>query len=158
MSQQEDKPTSQGVWLWFPTHEGGVRRTAVESFAVERVDGEFRGGAHSMWTIRLLGATLGDGVMLRPTFDNPVEVCQWVDRVFPGSSFELLPPRVITDSPDWVSPSVEGKLGPEASRAVGPFGHRISDAIREIGDGLSGGNAYEPPQGYIPPPGVVVAI
>jgi len=42
--------------------------------------------------------------------------------------------------------------------AGAPIGHRIADAIREVGDGLAGQNPYEPPQGYRPPPGVTVSI
>lgn len=158
MSGEQDKPINAGVWLWFPTHKGGVRRAQVESFVVERVDGDFKDGARSMWSIRLLGPTLEEGVMLRPRFTDPLELCQWIDRVFPGASFELLPPPVITESPDWVSTAAEREGAPEGIRGITAFGHRPSDAIREIGDGLSGGNAYEPPQGYKPPPGVVVAI
>ncbi|MEO6501052.1 MAG: hypothetical protein ABIQ09_03990 [Jatrophihabitantaceae bacterium] len=137
----------QRAWTWFPTPGGGVRREDVSSFSLERTDGDFKGGWTSMWTIQLHGPAIGEGVRLRPVFFDPAEVCGWVDNVFPGAAFTLLPPPVITEAPGWSAPE------PAAVRAVGAFGHGSADAIRTIGDGLSGGNAYEPDQGYRPPPG-----
>lgn len=145
-----------GVWLWFPTNKGGVRRSEVTSFEVERTDGEFKGGHRSSFTIRLFGPNLGDGVTMRPLFFGPQQLCEWVDMVFPGAAFSLLPPPVVLEAPDWEAPEQPALAA--GVRAVGHFGHGPADAIRVIGGGLAGGNSYEPAQGYHPPPGVTVAI
>lgn len=143
----ENGAEPQRAWTWFPTPEGGVRREDVRSFSLERVDGDFKDGRTSRWTIQLHGASLDEGVRLRPVFFDPAELCEWIDQVFPGAAFTALPPSVITDAPGWSAPE------PVAVRAAGPFGHGTTDAIRVIGNGLMGGNAYEPDQGYRPPPG-----
>jgi hypothetical protein len=133
------------AWTWFPTPAGAVRRDRVRDISLERVDGDFEGGHTSMWFVRLHGEGLADDERLRPTFFDADELCRWIDEVFPGAAFALLPPSVVTDAPGWAPPAE-----PEV-RFLG--GHRLSDAIRTIGDGLAGGNAYEPDQGYRPPPG-----
>lgn len=150
MSDTEVEHDLRRAWTWFPTADGAVARSAVLSFSLERIDGEFKGGHASQWTVTLHGPELGDGVVLRPRFHDPHELCAWIDLVFPGASFALLPPGVVAESPDWVPPA---DPLPEGVRAVGQFGSGTADAIREIGDGLAGGNAYEPDQGYRPPPG-----
>lgn len=139
-------------WSWLPTLEGALRREEVTSFTVKRIDGDFKGGHKSLWSIYVITAAHDEPVRLRPHFFDPVELCIWVDRVFPGSAFELLPPSVITDAPQL-------KAASEGQETRNLFaGGKPSDAIRIIGDGLAGGNDYEPPQGYHPPPGTHVAI
>ena len=130
----DEDATTGGVWPWFPTHGGGVRRSEVTSFAVERVDGEFKGGHGQAFTVTLIGPNLGEDVKLRPMFFDPQELCTWVDMVFPGAAFTLLPPAVVTEAPDWVEPAA-----PEGVRFA--FGHKPADAIRTIGDGLASGNS-----------------
>lgn len=152
--EDAEVPTTRGVWPWFPTNQGGVRRSEVTSFEVERTDGDFKGGHKSAFTIRLVGPNLGEDVKLRPMFFGPQELCEWVDMVFPGASFTLMPPSVVTEAPDWVEPEVPA--APEGVRFA--TGNQVAGAIRTIGDGLAGGNSYEPNQGYHPPPGVTVAI
>lgn len=133
-------------WPWLPISDGALRRDLVNSVRLERTDGDFKGGYKSMWTIVVTTALHGDGLPLRPVFFDAVELCKWVDLVFPGAAFGLLPPRVVTDSPESAA-TFEG----EGKRYA--YGSKITDAIRTIGDGLAGGNQYEPAQGYRPPPG-----
>lgn len=135
-------------WAWLPTSGGAVHRDTVTSFDVERTDGDFKGGSRSMWLVRVFVAYAEEPTTLRLQFFDASELCDWVDKVFSGAAFTLIPPAVVTESPDWVEPEAP----PQGARALF-YGGSIKDAIREVGDGLAGGDSYTPPQGYRPPPG-----
>jgi hypothetical protein len=126
-------------WPWLPTLDGAIRRGLVTSFTVERIDGDFKGGHKSLWTIHVKTAVQSEAVQLRPVFSDADELCSWVDLVFPGSAFALLEPSVVTGDSH---PAVSSEGGHRR------YGFKdIADAIRALGDGLAGGNAYEPEHG-----------
>jgi len=124
----------------------------VTSFRVERTDGDFKGGHKAMWHVFVTTLGLDEPVRLRPSFFEAVELCWFVDQVFPGSAFTLMPPDVVSDGPDTL---------PESQLDARPRfidSKQLADIIRSIGEGMGGGDAYVPPQGYRPPPGTHVAI
>lgn len=126
---------AEGRYCTFlPTIDGAIRRDLVTSVRIERIDGDFKGGATSSWRVVVTAEGADDPISLRPLFFNPSEFARFVDQAFPGAYFALLPPL-----------ELEGHLEtsvPESARAAGGTG--TADAIRTVGDGLAGGNAYEP--------------
>ena len=137
---------SAPAWTWLPTSNGALHRSRVIALVVERVDGAFKEGATSMWTLYVRTIDEAEAVPLRPHFVDAAELCAWVDRVFPGAAFTLLPPAVVAEAASYAPP----EAGDDLRLA---FGSKATDAIRVIGNGLAGGNSYEPDQGYRPPPG-----
>lgn len=125
---------------WLPTMDGGaLRRSTVTSFRVERLDGEFKSGSKSSWTIRVQTAQSDDPVSLRPIFLSAAELCEFVDAVFPGAVFTLLPPNAVTESPDWEPPTA-----PEGVRQLGPTATQAAAAINQIIEAALAGDAYTP--------------
>lgn len=119
---------------FLPTINGAIRRDLVTSVRFERIEGDFKGGATNSWRVVVTVEGVEDPVSLRPLFFDPSEFARFVDQAFPGAYFALLPPL-----------DLEGHLGasvPEGARAAGGTG--TADAIRTVGDGLAGGNPYEP--------------
>ena len=138
--------------LWLPTHDGAIHRGTVTRFHVERVDGGFTGGAKSAWTIHVSTTSTPEPVALRLLFTDIDLLCEFVDTVFPGAAFTVLPPGVVTDSPDH-RPADHTGPGVRFAVSGGGTGANVAGAIRAILGQLGGGNAYEPDQGYHPPPG-----
>lgn len=118
------------------------------SLSVERSDGDFEDGHKSIFFLHVRTAPDAEPVTLRPYFFDIQELNAWVDKVFPGASFGLLPPKVLTAT----------QSSPARPLGDGPWGTGtgVSGAIRVIGDGMASGNEYEPPHGP-PPPGGPVA-
>ena len=162
--QQEPVETAAPIdavsvpWTWLPTVDGALRRSEVLSVHIERQDGNFKNQATSMWTVHVRTSIEAEPIRLRPVFFDGAELRWWMDRVFPGACFEILPPDLVPDETEHVEP--EGVL--LATRWVGtPVpgpGGRLGSQLRGIGDGMIRGDSYVPPQGYRPPPGVHVAI
>jgi hypothetical protein len=134
---QASRPAPQVMWL--PTAEGGgVRRATVHSFTVARVDGKFQGGSRSSWTITVHTTARDEPVPLRPVFLDAEQLCAFVDAVFPGAAYALLPPAVVTDSPDWDAAALA------QARALGPTATQAAAAIKMIIEGALGGDTYTP--------------
>lgn len=146
-------------WTWLPTSSGAVRRSLVLSMYVERQDGEFEEGATSIWFVHVHTAVDEEPIRLRPVFYDASELRWWVDQVFPGACFGLLPPDVASETEAEVSAPNEAFLAARWVPDAGPGpGGRLAAQIRAIGEGMYGGDAYTPPQGYRPPPGVHIPI
>jgi hypothetical protein len=133
----EVESNSGRYWGWLPTANGAIRRDSVTSMRIERVDGQFQGGATSSWTIVVTTTASSDEISLRPLFLDPIGLATFVDLAFPGAAFELLPPSDIAA----VLPQEEGD---EGMRFLSDRGAHLADIIRSIGEGLGGGDAYEP--------------
>lgn len=130
------------AWSWLPTLDGALRRDAVWSVSVERFDGEFEDGNH-LWAVEVKTAPDAEPVRLRPNFFDADELSWFVDQVFPGAAFSLLPPDALAEA--------SGTGGPDKKRKLS--GRDAATIIRTIGEGLGRGDAYVPDQGYRPPPG-----
>jgi hypothetical protein len=131
---------------WLPTHDGAVHRSTVTAFSVQRVDGDFKNEARSQWMIQVSTSQSPEPVDLRLAFYDVGDLCEFVDGVFPGAVFKLQPPRVVTESPEWGDRKDEPRYAQSRSGT-------IATAIREILEGMGGGDAYVPDQGKRPPPG-----
>jgi hypothetical protein len=147
-----ERTVVQPPWPWLPTEDGAIRRESVLSVHVERHDGSVRDGAETVWRVFVRTSHGGVPVLLRPTFPEPGLLRWWMDRVFPGACFEILPPDAV------VGPGGENSENLRPLSVPPGIGSRVATQIRQIGEGLMGGDAYTPPQGYRPPPGTHVAI
>lgn len=81
---------------FLPTHQGGLRADAVQTYRVEVTAGQYKGGQDRAYTVTVTVAD-GEEVALRPLFLDRDELCRWLDLVFPGSAFTTSPPRFLTD-------------------------------------------------------------
>jgi hypothetical protein len=145
MSEENQAPTT-GRWLrWLPTSDGAVRHDRVSAVSIDRIDGEFEGGSGHVWLINVTVDGREDPVTLRPQFTDAAELVEFVDSVFPGAFFRELPPNVIAETLAGTGQRREAQ-------------GQVSGAIRQILGQLSGGNSYEPNQGYRPPPGAAPQI
>jgi hypothetical protein len=120
-------------WAWLPTLNGALRRELVTAVTVQRIDGDFKGGYKAMWTLHVNVSSQTELVELRPHFFEASELTSWIDRVFPGASFGLLAPKVISEGPQRSVPV-------EDTQVMYVSGATIANAIREIGEGLAGGD------------------
>ena len=102
---------------------------------VERVDGQFKNGATSSWTIVVTTVSGEEPITLRPLFFDATELASFVDQTFPGACFSLLPPTSIAEA----MPQHEAT---EGVRAIS--GQDMAEIIRTIGEGMGQGDAYEP--------------
>lgn len=129
-------------WSWLPTINGAIRRDSVISMAVESIEGAFKDGATTMWRVSVRTTFNDEPVTLRPQFFDPLELVQWVDQVFLGACFTLLPP----DDIEKKLRATDDEGAPEAVRNILPPGRGSTTAtiIRTIGEGLGGGDSYEP--------------
>jgi hypothetical protein len=145
-SELLDSPRN-APWSWLPISDGALRRDLVTSFAVKRIDGPFKEGHTSLWTIEVTTAVHDEPVALRLQFFDHRELCDWVDQVFPGAVFSLLPPRIVEESE-----SFQLQDAPQGESVRGLDAKSLAQVLRDIGNGMAGGAAYEPLHGN-PPPG-----
>lgn len=138
-AENETQPGGSGhlPLSWLPTMDGGgLLRASVRSFAVTRVDGEFQDGSKSSWTVQVNTTWSDEPVTLRPIFLNAADLCEFVDAVFPGAVYRLLPPDVVTESPDWKLQADQRNFGPTARQAAAAIKYIIETALS--------GDAYTP--------------
>lgn len=73
--RENPAPVHRGPgWPWLPTMDGALKRDLVTGFTVERQEGTFKGGANSVWLIKVKTAANEDGISLRPTFFDASEL------------------------------------------------------------------------------------
>lgn len=126
---------------FLPTHNGGVRRDLVQSFEIETIDGSFKGGATAAWIIRMVVDGVSEPINLRPVFLDSELLIEFIDNVFPGASFDLLPPEGLRPE------GAEVQEEPGVRRLGVAHGIAVAGQIRDIGRGFGAGDAYEPFKG-----------
>ena len=146
--QEEDRSYigAGRYWDWLPTHEGAVRRSAIETMRVQRIEGSFENGSTFAWIVQVFTNGSSDPISLRPVFLDADLLCEWVDKVFLGTCLSLIPNRELEEAIAAQRQNV--------GQALSARGTRVAGAIRTVSDGLLAAAPYEPVHGGVPDPKV----